>query len=66
MEKYMQRCRMILTAESLGRVIAPLRSRCLMLRISCPEYEEIEQILSRISMKENFDCNKNLISKIAL
>ena len=31
-----------ITAESLGRVIAPLRSRCLMLRISCPEYEEIE------------------------
>jgi len=42
MEKYMKRCRMILTAESLGRVIQPLRSRCLMIRISCPEYEEIE------------------------
>ena len=41
MEKYMKQCRIILTAETLGRIIKPLRSRCLMIRVPAPSYDQI-------------------------
>jgi len=32
MEKYVSKCRLVLICENVGRVLAPLRSRCLMIR----------------------------------
>ena len=36
MEKYMTNLRLILCANSTSRIIAPIRSRCLLLRVGAP------------------------------
>ena len=41
MEKYTSSCRLILVCESMSRVIAPLRSRCLAVRVPAPTKDEV-------------------------
>ena len=41
MEKYTSSCRLILCCENSGRIIAPIRSRCLCLRIAAPNPQEV-------------------------
>lgn len=41
MEKYMSSCRLILCCNSSTKVIEPLRSRCLSLRIPAPSVDEV-------------------------
>ena len=48
MEKYVQSCRLILIASGgsgTGKIIAPIRSRCLEIRIPAPTDAEIAQIM---------------------
>jgi replication factor C subunit 3/5 len=40
MEKRSQACRIILVSESLSKLIGPVRSRCLCLRVGAPTEEE--------------------------
>ncbi|GJD12258.1 Replication factor C subunit 3 [Galdieria sulphuraria] len=51
-----------MSAESVTRVMEPIRSRCLGIRIPCPKKEEIEQVLQKIAKKEGLvlpDCYAN-------
>lgn len=57
MEKYVSVCRLILVCENLGRVIQPLRSRCLLLRVPAPRSVDIAKVLNKISKKESFNVN---------
>ncbi|KAG9463681.1 hypothetical protein GDO78_021294 [Eleutherodactylus coqui] len=41
MEKYMSTCRLILCCNSTSKVIAPIRSRCLAVRVAAPSIEEV-------------------------
>ena len=41
MEKYMATCRLILITTSLSKVIAPVRSRCLPIRVSAPDNDVV-------------------------
>ena len=41
MEKYMSNLRIILCAKSTSRLIAPIRSRCLLIRVAAPSTEEV-------------------------
>ncbi|GJQ15297.1 hypothetical protein GpartN1_g7088.t1 [Galdieria partita] len=52
MEKYTSCCRIIMSAESVTRVMEPIRSRCLGIRIPCPKKEEMKQVLQKIAKKE--------------
>ena len=36
MEKYVMRCRMILMCDNLHKLIMPIRSRCINIRIPAP------------------------------
>jgi len=45
MEKYMATCRLILCANSTSKIIGPLRSRCLGVRIPAPASEDIIKVL---------------------
>ena len=45
MEKYMRNMRMILCANSTSRIIAPIRSRCLLLRVGAPSDEDMSRVL---------------------
>jgi len=65
MEKYVGVCRLILVCENLGRVIQPLRSRCLLIRVPAPKQKDIEKVLSVISKRENFGIPDQAFTKIA-
>ena len=41
MEKYMSNLRIILCANSTSRLIAPIKSRCLLIRVAAPNTEEV-------------------------
>jgi replication factor C subunit 3/5 len=52
MEKYTAACRLILCCNSASRVIEPVRSRCLGIRVPAPSHESICMILNKVSKKE--------------
>ncbi len=51
MEKYSANLRLVLICESLSRVIGPIQSRCLLVRVPAPKSEEIVKVLSIITYK---------------
>lgn len=53
MEKYSSTCKFILSGNQLSKIIEPLRSRCLMVRIPSPDDKDIMRVLMNISLKEN-------------
>jgi replication factor C subunit 3/5 len=55
MEKYISKCRLILICESTSRLIAPLRSRCLGIRVPGVTDDEITRVLKTVARKENLD-----------
>jgi len=65
MEKYMKTCRIFLLCESVSKIIPPLRSRCLAIRIAAPSTEEVEKILSKTAAKEQMKLPPELGQRIA-
>lgn len=55
MEENMSGCRLILCAESSSRIIAPIKSRCLLIRVAAPKHDEIAKILLTVGAKEKCD-----------
>lgn len=59
MEKYMGTCRLILCCNSTSKVISPIRSRCLAVRVPLPSTEEVAtltpQTISYITQAFMFD-----------
>jgi replication factor C subunit 3/5 len=41
MEKYMTNMRLILCANSTSKIIAPIRSRCLLVRVAAPTDDQV-------------------------
>ncbi len=64
MEKYMANCRIIMTCTCLSKIIMPIRSRCLSLRIPSPSNDEIRKLLKDIRIKENLTINDRMIDAI--
>mmetsp|Transcript_193 Transcript_193/g.288 ORF Transcript_193/g.288 Transcript_193/m.288 type:complete len:382 (+) Transcript_193:73-1218(+) len=52
MEKYSSSCRLILCCNNQSKVIEPVRSRCLGIRVAAPSIDEICSTLKHISTKE--------------
>ena len=52
MEKYSKTCRLILCANSTSKIIPPIRSRCMGVRIPAPTNEEIVKVLKYVAGKE--------------
>jgi len=52
MEKHTSSCRLILVCNSQSRVIGPVRSRCLGIRVAAPTIDEISTILRNVHSKE--------------
>lgn len=46
MEKYMSNMRIILCANSTSKLIAPIKSRCLLMRVAAPNEEEVSDSIS--------------------
>ncbi|KAL1243702.1 hypothetical protein TSPI_00431 [Trichinella spiralis] len=64
MEKYSSSCRIILCCQSTSKVIQPIQSRCLPIRVPAPTDEEITEILQRVLKLENCRLSAELIQEI--
>uniref|UniRef100_A0A7S1KSQ2 AAA+ ATPase domain-containing protein n=1 Tax=Percolomonas cosmopolitus TaxID=63605 RepID=A0A7S1KSQ2_9EUKA len=65
MEKYMKTCRMILCASSTSKVIAPVKSRCLCLRVPLASSQEVQQVLLHVAHEECVQLPDQLAQRIA-
>lgn len=65
MEKYSSFCRIILIAESLSRLISPIRSRCLPVRVRAPEISEINGVLTKSVSEEAVRLPASAVSEIS-
>ncbi|KAF9017123.1 P-loop containing nucleoside triphosphate hydrolase protein [Hymenopellis radicata] len=54
MEKYANNMRLIFCVESIGRVIDPIKSRCLLIRVAAPTREEMQSVLRYVSQCAGF------------
>lgn len=51
MEKYMSNLRIILCANSTSRLIAPIKSRCLLIRVAAPNRDEMLTVLNHVAKR---------------
>lgn len=65
MEKYMSTCRLILCCENVSKVIDPLRSRCLAIRVPAPKEPEIVKVLNYVAGQEGVKLPPVLADRIA-
>uniref|UniRef100_A0A3B1IXI9 Replication factor C subunit 3 n=1 Tax=Astyanax mexicanus TaxID=7994 RepID=A0A3B1IXI9_ASTMX len=65
MEKYMSTCRLILCCNSTSKVISPIRSRCLAVRVPLPSIEEVCSVLAGVCRKEGLLLPAELAKHIA-
>jgi len=66
MEKYTSACRFILICNNACKVIEPVRSRCVALRIPAPTKGDIKKVLQEVSKKENTALPEPLAERIAI
>ncbi|PPQ64196.1 hypothetical protein CVT24_008614 [Panaeolus cyanescens] len=64
MEKYMSNMRIILCANSTSRLIAPIKSRCLLMRVAAPSSEEMNNVLAYVARRAGFDLPPEASDKI--
>ncbi|CAG8975442.1 hypothetical protein HYALB_00012130 [Hymenoscyphus albidus] len=65
MEKYSPNLRLILLANSTANIIAPIRSRTLLVRVPAPTEGEICDVLAKSGKKEGFPAARELEKRIA-
>jgi len=65
MEKYSNNVRLILLANSTAGIIAPIRSRTLLVRVAAPTHAQICDVLTDAGKKENWKVIPALNQKIA-
>ncbi|POY73986.1 hypothetical protein BMF94_2797 [Rhodotorula taiwanensis] len=69
MEKFTSSLRVILCANSTSKIIGPIRSRCLLLRVGAPTEEQINGVVQKVAAAENIaipDHVSLLLSRISL
>ncbi|KAI9865577.1 MAG: Replication factor C (RF-C) subunit [Vezdaea acicularis] len=65
MEKYSPNLRLILLANSTSNIIAPIRSRTLLVRVAAPTEPEICDVLKEVGRKEGWSEAEGLNKRIA-
>lgn len=65
MEKYTSSCRLILLCHSPSKIIEPVRSRCLGVRVPAPTEQEVCQVLSSVCRKESINLPAALSARVA-
>ncbi|NXV83553.1 RFC3 factor, partial [Atlantisia rogersi] len=65
MEKYMATCRLILCCNSMSKIIGPIQSRCLAVRVPAPSVEDICHVLSSVCKKEGLTLPQELAQRLA-
>lgn len=65
MEKYSASCRLILVASSPSKVIEPVRSRCLGIRVPAPTQQEVMGVLTATCAKEGLSLPLPVAARMA-
>lgn len=65
MEKHTLNCRLILLCNSTSKIIEPIKSRTMMIRIPAPVAEDVDAILQKIAFYEGITLDKETSRKIA-
>lgn len=65
MEKYVTTSRLILVCESFSKIIDPLRSRCLSIRVPSPTNMEISLILKKVAKSEGLQAPDEFLNKVS-
>ncbi|XP_072768695.1 replication factor C subunit 3 isoform X2 [Nerophis lumbriciformis] len=65
MEKHMFTCRLILCTTSTSKVIGPIRSRCLAVRVPLPSSEQVCRVLTAVCKKEGLLLPPDLAQRIS-
>eukprot|EP00026_Physarum_polycephalum_P010999 Phypoly_transcript_11190.p1 GENE.Phypoly_transcript_11190~~Phypoly_transcript_11190.p1 ORF type:complete len:374 (+),score=68.00 Phypoly_transcript_11190:108-1124(+) len=65
MEKYITAFRLIMCCNSTSKVLEPVRSRCLAIRVPAPSQEDIISVLTYIAKKESFVVPSDVVANIA-
>lgn len=65
MEKYSSSCRLILICNNPSKVIDPVRSRCLGIRVAAPSHDEIAACLKTVARKESITLPDELAINIS-
>ena len=65
MEKYSGTCRLILCSSSTGRLLEPVRSRCLCLRVPAPPVEAVAALVERVAHREGITLGEGLAVRLA-
>lgn len=66
MEKYSPNLRLILLANSTSNIIAPIRSRTLLVRVPAPSHDQICDVLAHAAKKEKWEVATGLHRRIAI
>ncbi len=64
MEKFSKTCRLVLVCNNLSKVIDPVRSRCICIRVKAPQAEEIQSVLKSVAKKEHLTLPDGLCARI--
>lgn len=64
MEKYSKSCRMIMIAESSSKVLEPLRSRCLGIRVPWPSENDLASVLNHVADCEGVEVARTVIERV--
>lgn len=59
MEKYSPNLRLILLANSTSNIIAPIKSRTLLVRVAAPSIDDISNVLEKVAKKERVNLPKD-------
>jgi replication factor C subunit 3/5 len=65
MEKCASSCRLILVCDNPSRVIDPLKSRCLGIRVPAPSEDDVADVLRSVAAKERVALPDALAARIA-
>lgn len=64
MEKYMHTMRVILCCNSTSRIIGPIQSRCLLVRVAAPSNGALTEILERVAQREGLVLPDKFLAKL--
>eukprot|EP01097_Dermamoeba_algensis_P007602 TRINITY_DN4841_c0_g1_i1.p1 TRINITY_DN4841_c0_g1~~TRINITY_DN4841_c0_g1_i1.p1 ORF type:complete len:305 (-),score=64.00 TRINITY_DN4841_c0_g1_i1:280-1194(-) len=64
MEKYSATCRLLLCTTSTAKIIDPVKSRCLMIRVPAPTNDQISSVIEKVSKKEGITLNPSITKGI--
>ena len=65
MEKYSSSCRLVLICNNLSRVIGPIQSRCLCVRVPGPSLDQVAHVLQRCAEEEKLVLPHPLAARMA-